>query len=63
MIEVAPLKTSENEEWDAFLLGNPGGLFVHSIAYRDLLVWELGCEAEYLVARDAGEIRGVLPIM
>jgi Acetyltransferase (GNAT) domain len=63
VIEVAPLKASENEEWDAFLLGNPGGVFVHSTAYRDLLVGELGCEPEYLVAREGGEIRGVLPVM
>jgi len=63
VIEVRPLKASEHEEWNAFLRGNPGGVFVHSIAYRDLLVGELGCEAEYLVAREAGETRGVLPIM
>lgn len=63
MIEVAALKAFEDEAWDAFLRGNPGGLFVHSIAYRDLLLGELGCEAEYLVARESGEIRGVLPIM
>jgi hypothetical protein len=63
VIEVAPLKESEDEEWDSFLRGNPGGLFVHSIAYRNLLVGELGCEPEYLVARQSGEIRGVLPIM
>lgn len=63
VIEVEPLKASEDEEWDAYLRGNPGGLFVHSIAYRDLLVGELRCEPEYLVAREAGEVRGVLPIM
>jgi hypothetical protein len=63
VIDVAPLKPAENEDWDEFLRGTPGALFVHSIAYRDLLAGELGCEAEYLVAREAGEIRGVLPIM
>ena len=63
MIRVDVLKAGENDEWDAFLRGNPGGLFVHSIAYRDLLVGELGCEAEYLVAREGGEISGVLPVM
>lgn len=63
VIEVSPLGAFEAEEWDAFLGGHPGALFVHSIAYRDLLVGELGCRAEYLVARDGGEIRGALPIM
>ena len=63
MIEVDRLKPSEAEEWDAFLRGKPGALFVHSVAYRDLLAAELDCEAEYLVAREGGEIRGVLPLM
>ena len=57
------LEAGAEQEWDAFLRGRSGGLFVHSIAYRNLLVAELGCEPEYLVAREGGEIRGVLPVM
>lgn len=63
MIEVAELKRGEEEAWDSFLLGSEGGLIFHSIRYRNLLVEHLGCESEYLVARESGEIRGVLPIM
>jgi hypothetical protein len=63
VIEVDRLEAGYERDWDAFLQGRPGGLFVHSIAYRNLLASELGCEPEYLVARDAGEIRGVLPLM
>jgi hypothetical protein len=63
VIRVEPLKESQSHEWDAFLRGQPAGLFVHSSAYRDLLVGELGCAPEYLVAREGAEIRGVLPIM
>jgi hypothetical protein len=63
VIEVDSVRAAEEPEWDAFLCGQPGGLFAHSIAYRDLLTEELGCEAEYLVAREGGEIRGVLPLM
>jgi hypothetical protein len=63
VIQVDRVEAFEEREWDGFLCGRPGGLFVHSIAYRDLLVEELGCEPEYLVAREAGEIRGVLPLM
>jgi hypothetical protein len=62
-MQVDRLKESEAEAWDSFLRGSPGGLFAHSIAYRDLLAGELGCDAEYLVARESGEIRGVLPAM
>ncbi len=63
MIEVNRAEVLDEREWDEFLCGGTGGLFVHSIAYRDLLTDELGCEPEYLIAREAGEIRGVLPLM
>ena len=63
MIEVGPLADGEEDAWDAFLLANPGGLLYQSTSYRDLLLDLLDCEAEYLVARQGGEIRGVLPIM
>ena len=63
MIQVDPVRAAEEPEWDAFLCRQPGGLFAHSLAYRDLLTDELGCESEYLVAREGGEIRGVLPVM
>jgi hypothetical protein len=63
VIEVDRLQASGESEWDSFLREQAGALFAHSIAYRNLLVTELGCEPEYLVAREAGEIRGVLPVM
>jgi CelD/BcsL family acetyltransferase involved in cellulose biosynthesis len=63
VIEIGQLAPAEEDAWDHFLLSNPGGLVYHSIRYRDLLVEHLGCEAEYLVARGSGEIRGVLPLM
>jgi hypothetical protein len=63
VIEIARVEASDEEAWDAFLRAQPGALFSHSIAYRNLLVSELGCEPEYLVAREGGEIRGALPLM
>jgi hypothetical protein len=63
MVRVHPLAPGDEAEWDSFLRGTRGGLFAHTIAHRNLLISELGCEAGYLVARDGGEIRGVLPVM
>jgi hypothetical protein len=60
---VEPLRAAREREWDSYLRGSEAGLFVHSLAYRDLLIGELGCEAEYLVATDGGEVRGVMPLM
>lgn len=64
MIEVERLRGPDDDAaWDSFLLSCRGGLVYHSTPYRDLLVELLGCEPEYLVAREAGEVRGVLPLM
>jgi hypothetical protein len=63
VIRVEPLRPAEDEAWDDFLLHHDGGLVYHSSRYRDLLLDELGCEAEYLVAREGDEIRGVMPMM
>jgi len=64
LIEVEPLGRGRDEqEWDSFIRTSRGAVIYHSLAYRNLLVEHLGCAAEYLVARQGGEIRGVLPIM
>jgi hypothetical protein len=64
VIEIATLRGADADTaWDEFLLGSPGGLIYHSTRYRDLLVDHLGCEAEYLMALEGGEIRGVMPLM
>ena len=64
MIELGALSGSADDQaWDAFLRDCDGGLVYYSTRYRDLLVDELGCEAEYLVAREGEQIRGILPLM
>lgn len=64
MIDVAPVSGPDDDAaWDAFLLSCDAGVVYYSSRFRDLLLDEVGCEAEYLVAREGGEIRGVLPMM
>lgn len=63
MIAVERLVQSGEPAWDAFVRRMDGGLLFYSLRYRDLLIDLLGCEPEYLVATEAGEIKGVLPIM
>lgn len=63
MIEIERLVPAEDAAWDAFVLECDGGLIYYSSRYRDLLLTELGCEAEYLLAREGDEICGVLPLM
>jgi hypothetical protein len=63
VIEVTPLTPALGAGYSAFVRSRPDGLLYHSLAYRDLLAEHLECRPEYLVARDGGEVRGVLPVM
>jgi hypothetical protein len=63
VIEVAPLSAAGEDAYRDFVARAPGALVYHSLPYRDLLLDHLGCQEEYLVASDGGEVRGVLPLL
>jgi hypothetical protein len=63
VIEVRAMAPADEAAYDAFLAARPDGLLYHSLPYRDLLVDHLGAEPEYLLALEAGEVRGALPLM
>lgn len=63
MIEVRALRAADEAAYTAFLATRPEALLYHSLPYRELLLDQLGCEAEYLMALEGGEIRGALPTM
>jgi FemAB-related protein (PEP-CTERM system-associated) len=48
--------------WDEFVLARPESTFFHLSAWRKILQESFGYEPYYLWARDAGAIRGVLPL-
>jgi CelD/BcsL family acetyltransferase involved in cellulose biosynthesis len=63
VIEVARLRAGDEPDYAAFIASAPGALVYHSLAYRDLLVGHLDCRQEYLIARDGGDVEGVLPLL
>ena len=63
MIEVRALAPADEPAYAAFLERRPDSLLYYSLPYRDLLLEHLHAEAEYLLALEGGEIRGVLPTM
>jgi hypothetical protein len=63
MIAVEPLTAESESAYRDFVARAPGALLYHSLAYRDLLLDHLGCEQDYLLAIDGGDVRGVLPLM
>jgi hypothetical protein len=63
VIEVRALTPADEPAYTAFLAGRPDALLYHSLPYRDLLLDHLRARADYLLALEGGEIRGVLPAM
>ena len=63
MIGVETLTPEIEPAYREFVARTPGALVYHSLAYRDLLLENLGCHHEYLVATEGDEVRGVLPLM
>jgi hypothetical protein len=59
VIVVEPLRSDQEERYEAFVRSQPDALFYHSLAYRDLLVELLGCEQHYLAVWDDDALRGV----
>jgi len=57
------LLTGRPEEWDAFLHHHPRATFFHQHAWLQLVRAVYGGTPYYLVAREGGEIVGVLPLM
>jgi GNAT acetyltransferase-like protein len=63
VIEVRAMGPADEDAYASFLATRSDGLLYHSLPYRDLLVAHLGAEPEYLLALEAGELRGALPLM
>jgi CelD/BcsL family acetyltransferase involved in cellulose biosynthesis len=62
-IRVEILRPESAEGYDRYLLGRPETLFYHGSKYKEFLKGLLGCEEEYLLAFEGGEIRGAFPLM
>lgn len=59
----APLARSDHEAWDAFVATHPDGTFFHQAAWADIIKRAFGHTPHYLVARRAGSVVGVLPLV
>ena len=61
-IEVAELRADEEGEWDAYVLKHPNSTFFHQIGWRNAVQKTYKHKPVYLVAKEGGEIRGILPM-
>ena len=66
--ERSPMIVSElgidepGKEWDAYVAAHPKSTLFHTLAWRDLITRHFRHRPRYLVARDRGRVRGVLPL-
>ena len=62
MIDINLLQPGDEAEYDAALKTDAHSLLYGSIKYRDLLRQVTNCEDLYLIAKNRGEIVGILPV-
>ena len=56
------LKPEEHREWDEFVQRHPQGSPFHLTAWKRTIEESFGYDSYYLLAQDAGGIRGILPL-
>jgi FemAB-related protein (PEP-CTERM system-associated) len=57
------LEAQERGAWDAFVLGSGQGSFFHLSGWRNIFRKSFGFKTHFLVAKQGGQIRGLLPMV
>jgi FemAB-related protein (PEP-CTERM system-associated) len=50
-------------EWQNYVAGSPAATFYHGVEWRDVIRSAFGHNPCYLIAREEGQVRGVLPLI
>jgi len=61
-IEIYELERREEKEWDAYVLKHPNSTFFHQIGWKRVVEKTYKHKPIYLIAREEGEVKGVLPL-
>ncbi|MFX0199989.1 MAG: FemAB family XrtA/PEP-CTERM system-associated protein [Candidatus Hodarchaeota archaeon] len=61
-MNVEELKRKDEKLWDDFVAANHNATFFHQIAYKTLVEKCYKYKPIYLIAKDAGEVNGILPL-
>ena len=62
MLTITELTPAERPAWDSYVQQSPHGLPLHLAGWQDVLRQTHGYETRFLLAREAGQIVGVLPL-
>lgn len=61
-MEICELKQSDEKAWDEYVLKHPDSTFYHQIGWKNVVEKSYGHKPYYLLAKENGEIKGILPI-
>lgn len=61
-MEICELKDSDEKAWDEYVLKHPDSTFYHQIGWKNVVEKSYGHKSYYLLAKEEGEIKGVLPL-
>lgn len=62
MIEIKPYDISHKQHWDDFVRASADGSLFHLTGWKEAVEKSFGHRSHYLLACEAGELRGVLPL-
>jgi FemAB-related protein (PEP-CTERM system-associated) len=60
--EISELKKEDEKAWDEYVLKHPDSTFYHQIGWKNVVEKSYGHKPYYLLAKEDGEIKGVLPL-
>jgi len=60
-MEICELKNSDEKAWDEYVLKHPDSTFYHQIGWKNVVEKSYGHKPYYLLAKEDGEIKGILP--
>ena len=61
-MEICELKDGDEKAWDEYVLQHPDSTFYHQIGWKNVVEKSYGHKSYYLLAKEDGEIKGVLPL-
>src|SRR3546814_12323527 len=61
-LQVHCLLDGADPEWDRFIEGRPDATFFHLSGWKTVIEESFGHRCHYLMARQAGEVVGILPL-
>lgn len=61
-MEIIELKKEDEKVWDEYVLGHPSSTFYHQIRWKHVVENSYGHKPCYLLAKEDGKVKGVLPL-